>query len=321
MTRLLTLLLLLVPFCLHAESQPISELGRIGQYDVEEQDFVYAVVDGIELRAHSYRPAKSAGALPAVVELHGGAWNLYDRTAGALYNKALASAGLYVMAVDFRQGPDHQHPLGSRDATAAVRYLKIHAKRLSLDMNSIGLIGSSSGGHLALLAGLKPNSKMHLGTPIAMADNKQLHADQVDQVDASVKYIIALWPVSDPEYRYTYAKEVKRDSLVQMHDNYFGNIAAMRDASIQRILKEEIGTKAENRGKLPAVLVVQPGEDGNIPRPMTFALLDALQNSQVDTDYLFYPGMPHAFAHRPSQSTDDCIQAMRDFIARQIRSR
>jgi len=92
----------------------------------------------------------------------------------------------------------------------------------------------------------------------------------------------------------------------------------MRDASVQRILKEEIGTAAKNRQTLPAILVVQPGEDGNIPRPMTFALLDALQNAQVATDYLFYPGMPHAFAHRPSESTDDCIRGMRDFIQRQI---
>lgn len=289
---------------------PLS-LDSIGQYEVEEKDFVYAIVDGIELRAHSYRPVK-AGILPAVVEVHGGAWNLYNRTAGELYNKALASSGLYVLAVDFRQGPDHQHPLGSRDTASAIRYLKAHANELSIDTNKIGLIGSSSGGHLALLAGLKPNAKMHLGTPIVSSNKKTMNADQID---ASVDYIIALWPVSDPEYRYAFAKEVKRDQLVQYHDNYFGSVAEMKDASIQRVLKEEIGT---NKKTLPAVLVVQPGEDGNIPRPMTFSLLAELQNSGVATEYLFYPGMPHAFAHRPSKSTDDSIHGMRDYINRRL---
>lgn len=298
------------------QAQSLS-LSAIGQYEVEEEDFVYAVVDGLELRAHSYRPVKS-GVLPAVVEVHGGAWNLYNRMAGDLYNKALASSGLYVLAVDFRQGPDYQHPLGSRDVTAAVRYLKTHASRLSIDNNSIGLIGSSSGGHLALLAGLKPNAKQHLGTPIITGGQD---TDNADNVDASVKYIVALWPVSDPEYRYAYAKEVKRDQLVTYHDNYFGSEAAMRDASIQRVLKEELGGKSQNRQTLPAVLVVQPGEDGNIPRVMTFALLETLQNANVATDYLFYPGMPHAFAHRPSVSTDDCIQAVRDYISRQLASK
>lgn len=308
MHRFLFLLCLFLPFKLQAETLP---LGQIGQYEVEEKDFVYATVDGVELRAISYRPVKT-GLLPAAVELHGGAWNLYNRTAGELYNKALASSGLFVLAVDFRQGPDHKHPLGSRDATSAVRYLKTHANSLSIDANKIGIIGSSSGGHLALLAGLKPNAKAHLGTPIMGANKNTLN---VDQVDASVDYVIALWPVSDPFYRYGYAKEIKRDRLIQFHDNYFGSLDAMKDASIQRVLKEDIGA---NKKGLPGVLVVQPGEDGNIPRPMTFSLLTELQNSGVTTDYLFYPGMPHAFAHRPSQSTDDCIRGMRDYINRRL---
>ena len=305
---LLMLTILFMSSYLQAAS-PILE--QIGRYQVEEKDFVYAAVDGVELRAHSYRPVKT-GVLAAVVEVHGGAWNLYNRMAGDLYNKALASAGLYVLAVDFRQGPDYQHPLGSRDVSAAVRYLRIHSSELSIDNSSIGLIGSSSGGHLALLAGLKPNAQIHLGTPIVTSDKNTISADQVD---ARVDYVIALWPVSDPEYRYAFAKEVKREQLVQHHDNYFATEAAMKDASIQRILKEEMTGKPEN---LPAVLVVQPGEDGNIPRPMTFALLEALQNADIATDYLFYPGMPHAFAHRPSTSTDDCIRAMRDYINRQL---
>lgn len=302
------LFLVLSLFSLNGFAQ---SLGAIGEYEVEEKDFVYAVVEGVELRAHSYRPVKP-GKLPAVVEVHGGAWNLYDRMAGDLYNKALASAGLYVLAVDFRQGPDYQHPLGSRDVVSAIKYLKIHANQLSIDSNKIGLIGSSSGGHLALLAGLKPNSAMHHGTPISGSNQQALN---VDQLDGSVDYIIALWPVSDPEYRYAYAKQVKRDQLIQFHDNYFGDTVAMRDASIQRILKEEIGS---TKKKLPAVLVVQPGEDGNIPRAMIFSLLAELQNSGIMTDYLFYPGMPHAFAHRPSKSTDDTIRGMRDFINRRL---
>jgi len=312
MLRFLFLTLVILSFSSNINARPLA-LDTVGQYDVEEKDFVYAVVDGIELRARSYRPIKT-GILPAAVEVHGGAWNFYDRTAGELYNKALASSGLYVLAVDFRQGPDHQHPLGSRDASSGVRYLKTHASQLSVDANKIGLIGSSSGGHLALLAGLKPNAKMHLGTPIISSG---LTTINVDSVDASVDYVIALWPVSDPEYRYRYAKEIKRNQLVKAHDNYFTSVAAMKDASVQRILSDEIGP---NKQDLPAVLVVQPGEDGNIPRPMTFSLLTALQNSGVATDYIFYPEMPHAFAHRASESTDDCIRAMRDYINRRLAS-
>ena len=284
-------------------------LDAIGRYNVEEADFIYAVVEGVELRAHSYRPVVE-GILPAVVEVHGGAWNQFDRMAGDLYNKALASSGVYIMAVDFRQGPQFQHPKASRDVAAAVRYLRLHSKRLQIDPGSIGLIGSSSGGHLALLAGLQPNDKAHLGTPLLQADGTVAAADAID---ASVKYIIALWPVSDPAFRFSYAREVGRDDLIKAHNAYFGNETAMRDASIPRLLRAGESTKP-----VPPVQIVQPGEDRNIPRAMTFDFVAAYQDAGGSVDYHFYPGQPHAFAHRPSDATDDCIRAMHDFIQRQL---
>ncbi|WP_460241825.1 alpha/beta hydrolase [Aurantivibrio infirmus] len=302
-------------------SQEVSkmQLQAVGHYEVVEEDFVYARVGDLELLARSYRPKKD-GRLPALVEVHGGAWNLYDRTAGELYNKALASAGIYVLAIDFRQGPDFQHPLGSRDTTAAVRYLRAHADELNIDSSSIGLVGSSSGGHLALLAALKPNQDLHKGTLIvsnSASSAGQSSGDQaidVDELSAEVAYVVALWPVSDPSYRYDYAKRVGRDALVKMHDGYFGNQENMRAASIARILNEKEATE-----NLPQVLIVQAGEDGNIPREMTFDVMAAFQNAGSKIDYAFYPGMPHAFGHRPSEYTDDLIVTMRDFIARQLK--
>lgn len=307
LTFILIVSILIMALHTFAENQPL--LAPVGTYQVEEDDFVYARIGELELSAHSYRPKKE-GVLPAAVEAHGGAWNLYDRMAGALYNKALASAGLYVLAVDFRQGPKYQHPLGSRDVAAAVRYLRSQSVKLGIHPDTIGLIGSSSGGHLALLAGIKPNADMHQGTTL-LIDNKVVHKDQLD---AHVRYIIALWPVSDPAYRYSYAMESGIDALVKLHDQYFGGIDAMKDAGIQRILDAD-----EACSPLPAMLVVQPGEDKNVPQPMTFALLESLQKKNATIDYLFYPGMPHAFGHRPSPATDDLIQAMRDFVNRRLR--
>jgi fermentation-respiration switch protein FrsA (DUF1100 family) len=69
------------------------------------------------------------------------------------------------------------------------------------------------------------------------------------------------------------------------------------------------------------VLIVEPGEDLNIPREMTFELMKSFQNAGGKADHLFYPGLPHAFGHRDSASTDDLIAAMRDFINRQLSGR
>ncbi|GAB1257488.1 hypothetical protein NBRC116494_19900 [Aurantivibrio plasticivorans] len=275
-------------------------VGEVGDYSVIEEEFVYSVVgDGIELMARSYRP-NTEKTLHALVEVHGGAWNLYDRTAGELYNRALASAGLYVLAIDFRQGPNFKHPLASLDATSAVRYLRDNSSRLNLNPDTIGIAGSSSGGHLALLSGLLPDHPQHF-------------ADESikPSTSASVDYIIALWPVSDPIYRFNYAKRIQREPLIKAHLNYFGDEAAMKDANIVRVLGELNVTP-------PATLIVQPGEDKNIPLEMTQNLVSAYQSAGGAVDYAFYPGEAHAFAHKASAATDDCIQLMVNFIRRQV---
>lgn len=295
------------------DERSAQRLSDIGAFDVEERDFVWAEVDGLALHAHSYRPKGAAGVmLPAAIDVHGGAWNLHDRMAGQHYDRALASSGLNVMAVDFRQGPDHHHPEGSRDVTGAVRYLRSHAAMLGIDPDSIGVIGSSSGGHLALLAAIEPDADMHRGTTIRMPDGSLSTASDVS---AGVAYVIGLWPVSDPAYRYAYAKEVGRAELVKAHDNYFVTEANMHRASIARVIEAGEAVQA-----LPAALIVQPGEDANVPRAMTAALVQAYQEAGGYLEYVFFPGQPHGFAHRPSATTDDCIRAMRSFISRRLQA-
>src|SRR5262245_62504373 len=119
-------------------------------YDVEETDVAFARPPGTELLARIYRPKGLAvGPLPAVVDVHGGAWTRLDRTSGAILGRGLAACGLVVVALDFRMGPDHKHPAASADVAAGLRWVRAHASRLGVDPTQVGLAGSSSGGHLA----------------------------------------------------------------------------------------------------------------------------------------------------------------------------
>ena len=273
------------------------------------EDVTYAHPEGLELLARIYRPQSAEGRLPVVISVHGGAWGAYDRTSGRVYDRALADAGYLVVAIDFRQSPDYQHPAGSADVTAAVRWVRLNAEALGADADEIGLIGSSSGGHLALLAAVRPNNEAHLGTPIAGAgDGFAPH----DEIDASVDYVIAMWPVSSPITRYRYAQRAGIDQLVTLTERYFADEDAMWDASIPRIVQ---AGEAED---LPPILVIQPGMDSNIPQDMTFDLLQAWQARSGKVDYAFYPGAPHAFGHYPSENTEDMLAAITSFIDRQL---
>lgn len=289
-----------------AQQAAPATAAKTGDVAVEELNLVWAK-PGLDLNATIYRP-KSAKPLPVLIDVHGGAWSSGDRTGDRLYCTELAKSGLLVVSIDFRQAPAYQHPLGSADVAAAVRYVRLNAKSLNADPERIGLIGSSSGGHLALLESLRPDAPQHKGTPILGPDGKYAAHDDIS---AAVDYVVAMWPVSDPAARYRYAVRAKIEALQKGGLAYFTAEDAMWDASIQRIV-----TSGEAK-TLPPILVVQPGNDANIPQDMTFDLLHAWQARGGKLDYVFYPGQPHAFGHRPSEATTDLIRTIAAFIARQ----
>ena len=288
-------------------------------YDVEEEDVVFARPEGKELLARVYRP-RGAPATPsiALVDVHGGAWARLDRTAGAEHGRALAACGLVIVAVDFRQAPDHQHPAASADVAAAVRWVRAHADLLGVETRRVGIIGSSSGGHLALLVGVKPGAPEHAGTPIVLPDGS-LDAAPADD---AVAFVLALYPVADPLARYRYVLGRKDEPvdpsgfdanrLIASHHGYFSDEAAMEDASVTRIVG------AGQARALPPLWVAQPELDDNVPAAITEALVRAYASAGGPIERAHFPGARHGFIGRSSPDTDKCIALMRDFIGRQL---
>ena len=237
---------------------------------------------------------------PAILDVHGGTWTYKDRTLDELCNRSLAAAGFVVAAIDFRQGPVHQHPAASCDVVNALQWLRSNADRLDIDPNNIGITGSSSGGHLALYASI----------PLNASHQRTQH--DLSLVIAPPKYNIALWPVSDPFARYRYAKRANIERLVQASEGYFGTEDAMRDASVPRVV---VAGEAES-SLLPPLLFVQPGEDGNVPVEITFDLMRAWQNRDGYLEYSFFPGQPHGFGLLDCPSTRRMTDLVVDFAKR-----
>ena len=274
---------------------------------IVEDERVWSRPDGADLLAKIYRPDSAETDMPVVVDVHGGVWSLGDRTTNAVYHRGLAETGVIVVAIDFRDGRSASHPAASIDVTNAVRWARLHASEWGGGGDSIGLVGSSSGGHLAMLSAVQPGAAQGPATLISCPDGSMRERPDVD---GSVCYVVALWPVSDPYYRYRYAVRANLTRLVEGTASYFPDETAMRAASVPRIV---VAGEAE---QLPPLLVVQPGEDSNVPVEMTFDLLRAWQSRAGHVEYAYFPGMPHAFGARPSPVTDDMIRLVRDFIDR-----
>jgi acetyl esterase/lipase len=284
-------------------------------YEVDETDVVYARPDGTELLARVYRPKGTPGApLIGVVDVHGGAWNRGDRTVGVHAGRGLAAAGVVVASLDFRQGPEHKHPAGSADVAGGVRWMRAHAGRLGVDPRRIGIMGQSSGGHLALLVALRPGVAAHAGTPIVRPD------DSLDATpgDDSVAFALVQYPVADPLARFRYVQRRAQEPpsgfdaarIMASHRGYFADEAAMAEASVTRIVS------SREARTLPPVWLAHAELDDNVPTEITEAFVRAYEQAGGKIERAFFPGARHGFMQQASADTEKCIALMRDFLGR-----
>ncbi len=271
------------------------------RYDVDASDVVFYKGQGIELPMTIFRP-RGEGPFPALMRVHGGAWNVGKRQAAESIDRQIAECGMVVAAIDFRLAPAHPYPAQVQDTNLAVRWLKLHAAEYSIDLASFGGVGDSSGGHTMFLNAMRPDDPQYTA----------LSLEGGESVDASVDYIIALWPVLDPYTRYFYARGINWSDKIDQHEGYFLTTEAMKQANPQMILErgEDVLT--------PPVLIIQGDTDDNIPRYIPLMFADAYHGAGASVQLEWFPGMPHGFAIRPGEESHRAIGIIREFLAQQV---
>ncbi len=155
------------------------------------QDMEYLRHGDKALTLRLYRPAGD-GPFPTVVDLHGGAWCKNDLTACGPRDEVLAEAGIAAATLDFRHAGDG-YPTSLIDINYAIRWLKSNAGEFRLDPDRFGISGQSSGGHLAMLAAMRPNDSRYASIALDAG---------APEVDASVCCVGMSWPVINPLSRY-----------------------------------------------------------------------------------------------------------------------
>src|ERR1700694_3819448 len=180
----------LAPSAAHAMAAPAYDPAARFDLAVSEVE-VRRNSAGRMLMARIYQP-KGAGPFPTVLDLHGGAWNAKDRHAEEPMDRALATSGLLVVAIDMTLASEAPYPACVQDANYGVRWLKSKAVTWNGDPSKIGIYGSSSGGQVAELLGMRPHDPRYNAIPLPAAPH----------VDAPVAYAAMRSPVSDPLARY-----------------------------------------------------------------------------------------------------------------------
>ena len=245
-----------------------------------------------------YQP-QGTGPFPVMLDVHGGRWNRGTRTNAEVMDRALAESGIVVAAIEFRLAPDYPYPAQVADINYGTRWLKAHARDFNADPDSIGAIGSSSGGHGVFLSAMRPNDPRYAALPL----------DEAPDLDATLNYILACWPVVDPQARYRYAQETNNDGLIAATNAYFTSSDGATEGNPHMILQR--GEKVT----LPPAIIIQGTEDDNIPVPATREFVEAYRRSGGEIQLEIFDGMPHGFGYLAGPETDRAVDLVKAFIA------
>jgi acetyl esterase/lipase len=271
------------------------------RYDVKTQDVEYRRDGEQSWLALVYQP-QGAGPFPALLDIHGGAWNNGDRTNNPAIAEELAASGVVVVSIDFRCGGKDPYPSSLADINYATRWLKVHAADFHADAATVGGLGISSGGHLILLSAMRPYDSRYTALPLAGA------AD----VDATLAYAISLWGVLDPYGRYRMAQANGNTALMANHERYFLTADAMQESNLIRIL--EHGEKVE----LPPALFIQGTADKGVPQGMVEKVAELYGAAGGDVELALFQDMPHGLAGWSAPQVTSMIARTKSFIAQRL---
>lgn len=259
---------------------PASTAGaqHNGPYEFLVKDIVYQRSGGKDRLARLYQPA-GTGPFPAVLQVHGGAWNDKNLTDGQNASLDLAEAGIVVLAIDFRNAGEAPYPASLQDINYGIRWLKAHAGEFGSSASQVGAYGTSSGGHQALLAAIRPDDPRYRALPLADAPD----------MDAKLAFVVSGWGVLFPLERYKLAKAKGDADLAKDHERFFGSEATQIEATPALIL--ERGEKVF----LPPALVFQGTKDQWTTVELAERFAADYRKAGGSIDLLLLDGARHTF--------------------------
>ena len=242
---------------------------------------------GRQLMARIYQP-RGKGPFPALLDLHGGAWTRKDRTANEPMDRAIAASGMLVVAIDMTLAGEAPYPASLQDASYGVRWLKASAGQWSGNAARLGLLGSSSGGHIAQLIALRPES----GGAVACVATRS--------------------PISDPYARWQQAEKTKREHLIAASKAYFNPWETILEGNPQKIL--ERGASVE----LPPMLIMQGGLDETVLPSLQEKFAASDRAAGGECELVLFEGCEHEWVAQPGPQTERAHDTVKAFLARHL---
>ena len=154
-------------------------------YHVYKHDVVYVTrAEGDRTLQMLVPEEKNGKKYPAILYVQGSAWLKQDQYKRLAAMADLARRGFVTATLQYRESDLAVFPAQIQDAKTGVRFLRKHAEEYHIDADNIFIMGDSSGGHTAVMAGIT-------------ADQDILDTDVYGEFSCGVKAIVDFYGVTD----------------------------------------------------------------------------------------------------------------------------
>ena len=232
---------------------------------------------------------------PAVLLIHGGGWSGGDKGAAREQNigTTLARNGYVAASINyflaakqssFLKTLEGAWPRNLHDCKSGVRFLRRNASTYRIDVDHVGVLGGSAGGHLAAMVAMT--------SPEDGLDPREPWGDVSCRVQASVP----LYGVHDFA---AFSKEPLPAELLEL---------AKRASPVTYATKDD-----------PPALILHGTKDAIVPLVQSELLAAALKKTGVAQELLVVTGAPHSFHLEPKEQ--DLRPAVLAFLDRHLKGK
>jgi acetyl esterase/lipase len=288
---------ILMPWLAWAGSAPAQNPKTkltVPEHVVFEPDIEFANPDGQHLQLDMARPKSGDGPLPAIVCIHGGGFRAGSRQGYDKLCIRLAGEGYVAVTVSYRLAPKYRFPAAVHDVKAAVRWIRVNAKKYHVDPERIGVTGGSAGGHLAQFLGVT-------------ADVKQFEGDGGNPEQSSrVACVVNFYGPSD--FTKSYGKSVDAAKVLPL---WLGG--DLEQAKHKHIVSSPLNWVTPNAAP---TLCIHGTVDKYVAHEQAVWLIDRLKSAGVEAELLTLEGAGHGFQGKDAETAE---KAMLGFFAKHLK--
>jgi acetyl esterase/lipase len=282
---------------LFAQLSPTAEWAThaANQYRVVP-NVTYLTATGYEAKLDVYTRRDATAPQPTLIFYHGGGWVAGVKESAVMSFMPWLEMGWNVVNVEYRMAREALAPAAVEDALCALRFVVAQAKTYGIDTSRIVVTGESAGGHLALAAGMIPESAGL--TRICAGGGFSGYENAVPKVAAIVNWygITDLMDMLEGPNTRSYA--------VQW-------IGAQPDA---QSIARAVSPLTYVRAGLPPILSIQGDKDPIVPYSQNVRLHDALAKAGATHELFTVPGGGHG-NFKPDERTR-IYAKIREFLSK-----